>query len=148
MYSRTASIRPPSPLPKSAARPPWARPAAISPIGLVGLFGKRVAVGKPVGPRDAARPIAVVERLDPEIDRAGIAFQRVRLDDAGLQQFEGGGQPVDAGPAQQSAHADKARDVERAGHDHGDRLGRPVQARIDQDDQQQRADQRVADRRA
>ena len=30
MYSRAASIRPPSPVPKSAARPPWGRPAAIS----------------------------------------------------------------------------------------------------------------------
>src|SRR5262249_24778211 len=29
MYSRTDCIRPPSPLPKSAARPPWAKPAAI-----------------------------------------------------------------------------------------------------------------------
>ena len=88
MYSRTASSRPPSPLPKSAARPPWGRPAAISLDRLVGLFGERVAVGKPVGPGDAARPIALVERLDPQIDRARIALQRMRLDDPRLQQLE------------------------------------------------------------
>src|SRR6266850_932745 len=43
---------------------------------LVGLFRKPVAVGNAVRARDAARPIAFVERLDPEIDRARIALQR------------------------------------------------------------------------
>src|SRR5258708_27594907 len=47
------------------------RPAALGMPGgdfarsLVGLFGQRVAVPDAVGPGDATRPIAIVERLDP-----------------------------------------------------------------------------------
>ena len=77
-------------------------------LGLIGLLGQAVAVGKPIGPRHAARPIVIVERLDPEIDRARIALQRMRLDDPRLQQLEVGGQRVVAGPAQQAPRADEA----------------------------------------
>src|SRR6185437_3628655 len=34
-------------------------------LGSMGLLGKRVAVGKPIGPGDAARPVVIVKRLDP-----------------------------------------------------------------------------------
>src|SRR6266567_886699 len=85
----------------------WA-PGSDFAYGLVGLFGERVPVRNSVGPGDATRSIVFVERLDPKIDRAWIAFQRTRLHNTGLQQFEGDRQLVDAGPAQQSAHANKA----------------------------------------
>src|SRR6267378_682053 len=55
MYSLAAWRRPPSPLPKSAARPPWARPAAISFAALSvfsaseSLYGMRYALGTPFG---------------------------------------------------------------------------------------------------
>src|SRR6185436_19104002 len=87
---------------------------------LVGFLRKRVAIGNAKRPGDTARPIAVVERLDPEIDRARIALQRVRLHDPGLQQLETCGESVDAGPPQQPAYPDKACDIERARHYHDD----------------------------
>src|SRR5581483_11484279 len=36
----------------------------------VGLFRQRIAIGKPIGPRRAARPIVFIECLHPKIDRA------------------------------------------------------------------------------
>src|SRR5882762_7017266 len=37
--------------------------------GMLGLLGQRVVVGQPIGPGNAARPVVLVERLDPQIDR-------------------------------------------------------------------------------
>src|ERR1019366_1686547 len=66
---------------------------------LVGLFGERLAVWKAIGSGDAAWSIAFVKRFDPQINRTRIAFQRVRFHDTRLPWFEGGRQPVRAGPA-------------------------------------------------
>src|SRR4029453_2717359 len=43
--------------------------------GLVGLFSEPARGRKPVRPRDAARPVAVIEGLDPQIDGARVALQ-------------------------------------------------------------------------
>src|SRR5579883_3673722 len=75
-------------------------------LRLVGLVGELVAVANAIGARHAARTVAVVERLDPEIDGAGLALQRMRLDDACLQKLETRRQTIDAGPAETPAHAE------------------------------------------
>src|SRR6185437_1961250 len=114
-------------------------------LGRVGLLGQGIAVWQAVGPRHAARPIVLVQRFHPQIDRTRIAFHCMRIDDPRLQQLEAGGEFVHAGPTQQAAGGDEADQVERAGDDDRNRLGRPWQAGIDEDDEQQCADQRVAD---
>src|SRR6266704_372802 len=59
-------------------------------IGGVGLLGELVAVGKAKGAGYPARPVVVVELFDPQVNRARIAFQRMRIHNSGLQQLEGG----------------------------------------------------------
>src|SRR5215472_3394121 len=110
----------------------------------VGLFGQRIAIGKSIGPGHATRAVVVVQRLDPQIDRPGIALDRVRVHDPGLQQLEVGWQPVGARPTKQTARAGEAHDIEHAGDHDGECFCRPRQTGIDQDNEQQRSDQRVA----
>src|SRR3954468_11526399 len=70
------------------------RAAALRPAiraggdGSFGLFRQLGVIGQPVGAWDAARSIIFAERLDPKMDGARLAFERMRFDDASLQQFE------------------------------------------------------------
>src|SRR5262249_33729377 len=71
--------------------------------------------------------------------------ERMRIDDPRMQQLEAGGWPVLARPAKQPLGGGEAHDIERAGHHDGKSLRGPGQAGIDQDEEQERSDQRIAD---
>src|SRR6516162_8005296 len=90
--------------------------------GTIGPFGELLAVGQSIGPRDAAWPVVLVQRLNPEIDRARIALQRMRFHNARIDELEGGRQALGARPAEHSPGGVEAYDVKRADHDYGESL--------------------------
>ena len=68
-----ASDTPPSPLPKSAVRPPCGLPLALALIAASVFSASLALYGQTIGARRAAGKVVVVERLHPEMDGAGIA---------------------------------------------------------------------------
>jgi hypothetical protein len=56
--------------------------------GLFGPFRQLGILGQPIGARDATWTIIFSECLDPKMNGAGLAFERMRFHYAGLQQFE------------------------------------------------------------
>src|SRR5262249_48954834 len=80
-------------------------PSSHLALGLVGSLRQDITVGKTICPGDTAGPIVLVEFFDPEINRSGITFHRVRVHDPRLQQLEAGRQPLGRRPAKQSTRA-------------------------------------------
>jgi hypothetical protein len=65
-------------------------PVCASGDGLFGFFRQLGVVWQPIGARDAARPIVIVECLDPKMNGAGFPFERMWFDNASVQQVKTG----------------------------------------------------------
>jgi hypothetical protein len=65
----------------------WFSVGARSDRGLCPL-GQTAVIRQPISARHAAREIVVVERFKPLMDGAGIALERMRLNDSGAQELE------------------------------------------------------------
>jgi hypothetical protein len=54
-------------------------PSALAWTAGLCLLGQMGVIEETIGARRAGREIVIVERLDPEMNGAGVAFERVRL---------------------------------------------------------------------
>jgi hypothetical protein len=71
----------------------WLAVSARSDRGLCPV-GQSAVIGQPISPRHAGWKVVIVERFHPEMNSAGIAFERVRFNDSSAQKFEFGRQRI------------------------------------------------------
>ena len=137
---------PPSPVPTSAVRPPCGLPLALALIAASALLCKFGVVGQAIGTGDAARPVVVIDRFDPQMDSARIAGKRMWLYDPRVKELEPRRQRIDRRPTQQSAGRIEAHDVEHAGEDDAGGFERPREPREQTGGEQQHSEKRIRDR--